>query len=178
MTPYGIVYKESIHAYEQSVRVWQKNFGVLKGRTILKLSAFLWILAIIVTVVLFLINTDVTYALFYCFLTAAVNVISYMLIKSNYIKQISTGNYQNYDKQIVLFEDRMEITTSFGKGCYYYDEILLVHEKNAVITIIIDEGAAPYCIFAHGIKKGEYGKFLNLLVEKTAPFGIFEGGAA
>ncbi len=178
MTPYGIVYNESIHAFEQGVKVWQKKFGVLKSRTFLKISAALWALAIVATVVLYAAEIDITYAMFYWFLTLCVNIFSYFTTKNSYVRQICRANYQPHEKQIVLFEDRLEITTGYGKGCYYYDEIILVHESKGIITIIIDEGAAPYCVFAHGIKKGDYRKFASILREKTAPVYVNKGGAA
>ncbi len=177
MTPYGIVYNENIHAFEQSVRLWQKKFGVLKIRTFVKISAVLWALAIVVTVALFVAKIDILYAVFYWIMTLCMNIFSYFTAKNGYVKQICKGNYQPYEKQIVLFEDRLEITTGYGKGTYYYDEIVLVHEKNGVITIIIDEGAAPYCVYAHGIKKGDYRTFSSILKEKTAPVYVFNGGA-
>jgi len=178
MTPYGIVYNENIHAFEESVKVWQKKFGVLNAKTFLKISAVLWALAVVVTVVLYLAEIDATYAVFYAVLTLFVNIFSYFTAKNGYIKQICHGNFQPVQKQIVLFDDRMEITTGFTKGTYYYDEIVFVHEKNGIITIIIDKGAVPYCVCAHSIIKGDYRIFASVLKEKNAPVYKQEGGAA
>lgn len=177
MTPYGIVYKENIYAFEESIRVWQKKFGVLKLSTFIKISAVLWALAAVITVALYLLGIDAIYAVIYIVLTVITNIFVWIGIRNGYIKQISKANYQPTEKQIVLFDDRMEITTGYGKGTYFYDEILMVYERNSIITIILDSGATPYCVSMPDIKKGDYRIFTQLLKEKTAPVYVSKGGA-
>lgn len=176
MTPYGIVYKENIHALQESVTVWQKKIGVLKSATVLKVDAVIMSIALVICAVLILLRADGVYVAMLAFLGIFAAAAVYFVIKHSYMKETTRVNFQNTDKQIVLFEDRIEYVTPFSKGEYYYDELVFAHEKNGIITLLIDEASLPCSVCAHGVKKGDYRIFSQILREKLGEKYIVEGG--
>ncbi len=176
MTPYGIVYKENIHALQESVTVWQKKIGVLKLGTVLKIDAVIMSIALIICFALILFKVDGLYVSMLAFIGLVAAVSVYFMIKGSFIKETTRVNFQNTDKQIVLFEDKIEYVTAFSKGEYYYDELSFAHEKNGIITLLIDEASLPCSICAHEIKKGNYQTFSQILREKMGSKYTFEGG--
>lgn len=176
MTPYGIVYKENIHALQESVTVWQKKIGVLKLGTVLKIDAVIMSIALVICFALILFKVDGIYVAMLAFLGILAAATVYFLIKHSFMKETTRVNFQNTDKQIVLFEDRIEYVTPFSKGEYYYDELAFAYEKNGIITLLIDEASLPCSICAHEIKKGNYETFSKILREKMGSKYTFEGG--
>ncbi len=179
MTPYGIVYKENPHAFGESVKVWQKKFGVLTKKNIFKMFMIMLTEIIITSAIMVLMKADPFFIAATPVFGAVMSVIAYFsIVKNSVIKQTVRANFRPDDarKQLVLFEDRLEYTTPFGKGSYYYDEILCAHEKNGVLTVIIDTNALPVSIFRHGIEKGEYEKLTFILRGCLGEKYEYEGG--
>lgn len=176
MTPYGIVYKENLYSLQESVTVWQKKFGVLKLGTVLKIDAVIMSIALVICFILLLFKVDGMYVAMLAFLGLLSAGTVYFLIKYSFMKETTRVNFQNTDKQIVLFEDRIEYVTPFSKGEYYYDELVFAEEKNGIITLLIDEASLPCSICAHEIKKGDYRIFSQILREKMGEKYIIEGG--
>ena len=177
MTPYGIVFKEDINLLNESIRVWQKKYGVLKGMTVLKASMFIFAVFAVPSLVMSIVTSKTDTLILSFALFAVISVIySWLVIKKRYIKQIALSNYQKTEKQIVLYGDYLEVTTPFAKGRYYYDEIALIHEEKGIITIIIDSAACPYSVCPHGIIKGNYLKFAEMLQQRAGEKYEYKGG--
>ncbi len=177
MAPYGIVFKEDINLLNESVRVWQKKYGVLKISTLLKASAFFFTLFAVPGLIISIVTSQTDTLIFSFALFAAISVIySWLVLKKRFIKQITNSNYQNCEKQIVLYGDCLEITTAYGKGRYYYDEIACIHENKGIITVIIDSAAFPYSVCPHGIIKGDYLKFAEILQQRASAKYEYRGG--
>ncbi len=179
MTPYGIVYKENPHAFGESVKVWQKKFGVLTKKNIFKMFMIMLLEIIITSAVLLLTKADPFFIATTPLFGVLMAVSSYFfVVKNSVIKQTVRANFRPDDarKQLVLFEDRLEYTSPFGKGSYYYDEILCAHEKNGVLTILVDTDALPISVFRHGMENGEYERFTFILRGHLGGKYEYEGG--
>lgn len=176
MTPYGIVYRESPYSLQESVALWQKKFGVLKLGSVMKINGIIAGIMALICVALLIFKVNPSYIMTLITLTVILVIGNYFILKFSYIKEITRTNFQNTDKQIVLFEDRIEYTTPISKGEYYYDELTLAHEKNGIITLIIDTASFPCSICAHEVKKGDYRKFSQILRQKMGAKYEFEGG--
>lgn len=176
MTPYGIVYKENLRALQESVTVWQKKFGVLKLGFILKIDAVITLIMVVAMVISYFIEPDIVLTSTLLVFTVIADIGSYFILKNSFIKETTRVNFQNTDKQIVLFEEKIEYTTPVSKGEYYYDELVFAYEKNGIITLLIDEASMPCSVCAHEMKKGDFSKFAHILREKMGAKYIFEGG--
>lgn len=180
MTPYGIVYNENPHALGESVKVWQKKFGVLSKNNILKMFMIMLFEIFACFALTVLIKADPFFIVTTPIFGVGLAVIAYFsIVKNSVIKQTVRANFRPDDarKQIVLFEDRLEYTSPFGKGSYYYDEILCAHEKNGVLTVIVDADALPLSVFRHGVEKGEYEKLTFILRGCLGGKYEYEGGS-
>ena len=90
-------------------------------------------------------------------------LLIYMVVNNTYIKQMAIANTQKEDKQIILFEDRMEFGTGYTRATYYYSDIVLCSEEADVITIITDTAAMPFSIQKSSVTKGSYDEFSLIL---------------
>ncbi len=179
MVPYGIVYKENPHAFGESVKVWQKKFGVLTKKNIFKMLMIMVFEIIIATAITLLTADDPFFAIITPVFGVIMAVSSYFfVVRNSVVKQTVRANFRPDDarKQIVLFEDRLEYTSPFGKGSYYYNEILCAHEKNGVLTVVVDAEALPLSVFRHGIEKGEYERLTFILRGCLGEKYEYEGG--
>lgn len=176
MTPYGIVYNENPYAFEKSMALFQKKFGVLRPAVMVKISMMFWLAAIIVIFVLYFTKQDALYALVFAAITLFANIITIIVFRKNYTKNFSRVNFRGSEAQAVLFENRIEFTTPTSKGEYYYDEFIFVHEKDGIITFVIDPGATPVSICSHDVKKGDFKSFSSILKEKLGDRYKYEGG--
>ena len=168
MTPYGIVYKDNIYALEQSCLVWQKKVGLLRVSALIKPILLETILVFLINGALFLLNKDDAGFLIY---TSVIMVLcfaflTYFTFKTTYVRQLAKGNITLYQKQAVLFEDRIEFKSPYSRSVFYYDEILYCEEKDGIITIIIDKSMLPISIYSCCIGKGSYDSFSAILREK------------
>ena len=173
MTPYGIVYKDNLFALEQSSLVWQKKVGVLRLTALIKPILTEIILIFLINGTLFLLNREDAGFLIYTSLVMAVcfTFLTYFTFKTTYVRQLAKVNMTLYQKQAVLFEDRIEFKAPYSHSVFYYDEILYWQEAAGVLTIIIDKGMIPVSIYSSGVGKGSYDDFTRLFKEKMSHIG-------
>ena len=117
MTPYGIVYRENPYALQKSVEIWQKKFGVFNIKTFMKIGVPS---AVILLIVNLLLGLFTEYGVFSYMGSFAVMVILtfvliYTVIKNTYVKQMALTNTQKEDKQIVLYEYKLNMVQAIQK---------------------------------------------------------------
>ncbi len=173
MTPYGIVYKDNLYALEQSCLVWQKKYGILRAKSLIKPIAAEIIIVFLINSVLFLFNRDDADFLIYTSVIMAVcfAFLTYFTFKTTYVRQLAKVNLAVYHKQAVLFEDRIEFKAPYSRSVFYYDEILYWQENAGILTIIIDKSMIPISIYSSGVGKGSYEDFTRLFKEKMSYMG-------
>lgn len=169
MTPYGIVYKDNLYALEQSCLIWQKKYGVLRASAIIKPIAIEILFVFLINGVLFLINKDDMGFLVYTSVVMAVcfAFLTYFTFKTTYVRQLAKANIDLYQKQAVLFEDRIEFKSSYSHAVFYYDEIICWKEEAGILTIIIDKSTIPISVYSSCVGKGNYEKFVSLFKDKV-----------
>lgn len=176
MQPYGIVYEENLFSLEQGMLFLHKKYGVMKKTALLKLAAVMFLFYLALSVISFFVAGDVFYPILVLILFIANIVMLPTAVKNTYVKPSARANFQRGAKQIVLFDDRMEYTTAFGKSVFFYEDIVTVLECGGIITVIPDTGTVPLCISSQCVKKGDYKTFLSLFSSKMGNrFEIKEG---
>lgn len=165
MTPYGIVYRDNPYALQKSVEIWQKKFGVFNLPTFLKLGGISAVILLAINLLLGYLSDEgiISYMLTFVLMIIFVFVMIYMTINNTYVKQMALVNTQKEDKQIVLYEDRLEYGTGYTRATYYYSDIVLCSEKADIITIITDTAAIPLSINKSNVSKGSYDEFSFIL---------------
>lgn len=165
MTPYGIVYRDNPYALQKGVEIWQKKFGVFNIPTFLKIGGFSAVILLTVNLLLGLFSKEgiFTYMGSFAIMVILSFVLIYVIVNNTYIKQMALTNTQKEDKQIILYEDRLEFGTEYTKAIYYYNDIVLCSEEADVITIITDTAAMPLSIQKSCVSKGSYDEFSFIL---------------
>ena len=165
MTPYGIVYRDNPYALQKSVEIWQKKFGVLNIPSFLKIGGICTAILFVINLLLGLFTEDgiLLYMGSFIVMVILTFVVMYITINNTYVKQMAITNTQKEDKQIVLFEDRLEFGTGYTRATYYYTDIVLCNEEADVITIITDTAAMPLSIQKSCVSKGSYDEFSFIL---------------
>ncbi len=165
MTPYGIVYRDNPYALQKSVEIWQKKFGVFNIPTFLKIGGVSAVVLLAVNLILglFAENGIMTYMGSFVIMAVLSFVLIYMIVNNTYVKQMALANTQKEDKQIVLYEDRLEFGTGYTRATYYYSDIVLCSESSDVITIITDTAAMPLSIQKSSVSQGSYDEFSFIL---------------
>lgn len=165
MTPYGIVYRDNPYALQKSVEIWQKKCGVFNITTFLKIFALSLVLSIPANILLSFLNEGDLGVFFITFagMVILTFVLIYMVVNNTYIKQMALTNTQREDKQIVVYEDRIEYGTGYTRAVYYYSDIVFCCECADIITIITDTAAIPLSVQKASIKKGDYQEFSAVL---------------
>ena len=178
MTPYGIVYRDNPYALQKSVEIWQKKFGVFNIPTFLKIGGISAVILLAVNLILglFAENGIMTYMSSFIIMAVLSFVLVYMVVKNTYVKQMALANTQKEDKQIVLYEDRMEFGTGYTRAIYYYSDIVLCSESSGVITIITDTAAMPLSIQKSSVSKGSYDEFSFILRKNMGSKYQYMGG--
>ena len=168
MTPYGIVYKDNLYALEQSCLVWQKKVGLLRLSALIKPILLEIIFVFLINGALFLLNKDDAGFFLYTSVVMAVcfAFLTYFTFKTTYVRQLAKVNMVLYQKQAVLFENRIEFKSPYSRSVFYYDEILHWEEKAGILTIIIDKSMLPISIYGSCVGKGSYDEFTRLFSEK------------
>ncbi len=168
MTPYGIVYKDNLYALEQSCLIWQKKMGLLRASSLIKPIAIEIILVFLINGALFLFDKDSVGFLAYTSVVMAVcfAFLTYFTFKTTYVRQLAKVNMALYQKQAVLYEDRIEFKSPYSRSVFYYDEILYCEEENGILTIIIDKSMLPISIYNSCVGKGSYEEFNRIFKEK------------
>ena len=161
MTPYGIVYRDNPYALQKSVEIWQKKFGVYNLPTFLKTGGISALLLFAVNIILSFLSkeTFITYLSTFIIMVILTFLLIYMVVNNTYVKQMALTNTQKEDKQIVLYEDRLEFGTPYTRAVYYYKDIVYCCEQSDIITIITDTAAMPFSIQKSSISKGSYDEF-------------------
>ena len=171
MTPYGIVYRDTVASMNEGAGIWQKKSGIV-SKKYLALSLIL-ISALIIGVnriiLSFYDEPELYYVsniIFTVIEIISVTVLMFTSLKKN-IREIFTGtNLTKTVKQAVLREKDIEFSTAFSKSNYYYDEIDSVVEGIYSVNIIIEKGNLPICISKIDIAKGDIEKFIFILKDK------------
>ena len=178
MTPYGIVYRDNPYALQKSVEIWQKKFGVFNIPTFLKIGSISAIVLLAVNLLLGFFSEDgiFTYISSFLIMTVLVFLLIYMVTNNTYVKQMSLANTQKDDKQIILYEDRLEFGTGYTRAIYYYSDIVLCHEKADVITIVTDTAAMPLSVQKSCVSKGSYDEFSFILRKNMGGKYQYMGG--
>ena len=137
MTPYGIVYRDNPYALQKSVEIWQKKFGVFNLPVFLKIGGISAVILLAINLLLGYLSDQgiISYILTFVFMIIFVFVLIYMTINNTYVKQMALANTQKEDKQIVLYEDRLEFGTGYTRATYYYSDIIFCSEESDIITI-------------------------------------------
>ena len=135
MTPYGIVYRDNPYALQKSVEIWQKKFGVFNLPVFLKIGGISAVILLAVNLLLGLFSEDgiLTYISSFVIMLILIFVLVYVVINNTYVKQMALANTQKEDKQIVLYEDRMEFGTGYTRATYYYSDIIFCSEESALL---------------------------------------------
>ena len=182
MTPYGIVYKDTVPALNESSAIWQKKSGMINNKYFI-LSIILTTASIIAVnglILYFRADKDLYLpeALFLTVLEAfSVIFLLRSSLKRNVKKFFSVTSSDKIMKQAVLREYDIEFSTPYSKSNYFYEEIERVVEGVNSLNIIIEEGNLPVCISKSGVLKGETEKFISLLKEKMQDRYSYENAA-
>ena len=178
MTPYGIVYRDNPYALQKSVEIWQKKFGVFNLPTFLKIGGVSAIILLIVNILLGFLNkeTMIAYISTFVVMLMLTFVLIYTVVKNTYIKQMALTNSQKNDKQIIIYEDRIEFGTEYTRATYYYSDIVFCCEEADTITIIADTAAIPFSIQKNCVIKGSYDEFSFILRENIGSKFEYMGG--
>ena len=178
MTPYGIVYRDNPYALQKSVEIWQKKSGVFNITTILKIGGLSAVLLLVVNLLLGIFTEDgiITYLSSFVIMAILTFVLVYMIINNTYVKQMAIANTQKEDKQIVLYDDRMEFGTGYTRAVYYYSDIVLCREEAGIITIVADTAAIPFSIQKNSVSKGSYDEFSIVLRKVMGSKYEYKGG--
>lgn len=165
MTPYGIVYRDNPYALQKSLEIWQKKFGVFNSATFLKMGGLSALILLPVNVLFALFDKEAAglYIVTFVLMLLLTFVFIYTVVKNTYVKQMSLANVQKDDKQIVIYDDRLEFGTGYTKATYYYSDIVYMCEYADMITIITDTAAIPFSVQKDSVKKGDYQEFSSLL---------------
>ena len=178
MTPYGIVYRDNPYALEKSVEIWQKKFGVFNIWTFAKFGGLSAVVLLAVNLLLgyFSEGGIMTYMGSFVIMLVLTFLLIYMIVNNTYIKQMALTNTQKEDKQIILYEDRLEFGTGYTRAIYYYSDIVLCSESSGVITIITDTAAMPLSIQKSSVSKGSYDEFSFILRKNMGSKYQYMGG--
>lgn len=171
MTPYGIVYRDTVASLNEGADIWQKKSGIVNKKYVL--LSFILISALIIGVnriiLLFYSEPELYYVSNIIFTVVEIISVAVLLITSLRKNArnifLSTNSSRNM-KQAVLRENDIEFTTEFSRSNYFYDEIDSVIEGIYSVNIIIEKGNLPICISKIDIAKGDMEKFIYLLKEK------------
>lgn len=178
MTPYGIVYRDNPYALQKSVEIWQKKFGVFNISAFLKIGGISAVILFAVNLILGLFTEDgiFTYLGSFLIMLILTFVLIYMVVNNTYVKQMALTNTQKEDKQIVLYEDRMEYGTGYTRAVYYYSDIVFCHEQADILTIITDTAAIPLSVQKSSVSKGSYDEFTSILRRNIGGKYTYAGG--
>ena len=165
MTPYGIVYRDNPYALQKSVEIWQKKFGVYNAPVFIKIGGISAVILLIVNLLLGFSYSEnfLAYISTFIIMLVLTFVLIYTVVKNTYIKQMALTNTQKDEKQIVLYDDRLEYGTGYTKAVYYYSDVAYCCESGDVITIITDTAAIPLSVQKSSISKGDYQEFSRIL---------------
>ncbi len=178
MTPYGIVYKDTVPALNEGAEIWRKKSGIINKKYFI-LSLILFALSIVaVNCIIFYFRSDKEPYLTATFFLTVMEIISvFIILKSTLRRNVKnvfeTSSVKGF-KQAVLRENDVEFSTPYSKSNYFYEEIEKVIEGINSLNIIVEEGNLPVCISKSGVAKGEIEKFILILKEKMQDRYFYE----
>lgn len=170
MTPYGIVYKDTVPALNEGAEIWRKKSGLINKKyfVLSVILASLSLIAVNLTIFYFREEKEI-YSTATFFLTVMEIISVVLLLRSTLrrnVKNVFGTSSSKGLKQAVLRENDVEFSTPYSKSNYFYEEIERVIEGVNSLCIIVEEGNLPICISKSGIAKGEAEKFILILKEK------------
>lgn len=178
MTPYGIVYKDTVPAMNEGAEIWRKRSGFINKKYFILSIILASVSVIAVNAVILYFRTEKEYYLPATFFITVMEIISvYFLLKSNLRKNVKnifgTASSKGL-KQALLRESDVEFSTPYSKSNYFYGEIEKVIEGINSINIIVENGSLPICISKSGIVKGEAERFILVLKDKMQERYFYE----
>lgn len=176
MTPYGILAKDDVFAFEKSLLFRQKKIGELKTSYLMRIIALMCIITAPVFAAVGFILKDKTYIFYFLIQCAASAWSVYNVIKIDTVTKPKAVAAAGNRFQIVLYEDRLIYGTEYSRGEYYYDEIICCREENGILTLIINEDFAPVSVNSACVLKGDYSVFCGILHSKLRERFIIGGG--
>ena len=178
MTPYGIVYRDNPYALQKSVEIWQKKFGILNISAFFKIGGICTLILFVINLLLGLFTEDdiLLYLGSFVVMVIITFVVMYITINNTYVKQMALTNTQKDDKQIILYDDRMEFGTGYTRAVYYYSDIVYCCESDDIITIITDTAAIPFSVQKSCVSKGDYKEFSEILRKSAGTKYEYMGG--
>lgn len=181
MTPYGIVYKDTVPAFNEGAEIWRKRSGFINKKYFIISLILLSLSVVTVNCIIFYFRTDKEYYLPATIFLTVMEIISvYLLLRSNLRKNVKNvfGKASSKGfKQALLRESDIEFSTPYSKSNYFYEEIDMVIEGVNSINIIVEKGNLPVCISKSGIVKGECEKFIFIIKEKMKDRYIYDNAA-
>ena len=170
MTPYGIVYKDTVPAINEGAEIWRKSSGFIsKSKFILGFAAAAVSVAAVNLIILNF-RADKEAFIPVSLMITVMEIISvFFLLRSSLRKNVKNVfgavSYKGL-RQAVLRENDIEFSTPYSKSNYFYNEIERVIEGVNSLCIIVEKGNLPVCISKSGIIKGEAEGFILILREK------------
>lgn len=171
MTPYGIVYRDTVASLNEGANIWQKKNKIVSKKYLI--LSILLISALIIGVNRVILNFydepelySASNMFFSAFEIASVVFLILSSLRKNLKDVFMSANSSKAVKQAVLREEDIEFSTAFNRANYFYDEIDSVVEGIYSLNIIIEKGNLPVCISKSDIAKGDIEKFTLILREK------------
>ena len=178
MTPYGIVYKDTVPAFNEGAQIWSERSGFINKKYFITAMLLSSLSVIAVNCIILYFRTDKESYLPATFFLTVMEIISvYFLLKSalrKNVKNVFDKASSKSFKQALLRENDIEFSTPYSKSNYFYEEIEMIIEGVNSVNIIIEKGNLPVCISRSGIIKGEAEKFILILKEKMKEKYIYE----
>lgn len=170
MTPYGIVYKDTVPALNEGAEIWRKKSGIISKKYFIFSLIFASLSIIAVNFIIFYFREEKEFYTTATFFLTVMEIFSVaFLLKSalrRNVKNIFGTSSSKGLKQAVLREYDVEFSTPYSKSNYFYEEIERVIEGVNSLCIIVEEGSLPICISKSGVAKGDAEKFILILKEK------------
>ncbi len=171
MTPYGIVYKDTVASLNEGAKIWRKYLNVISKKYFI-LSYFLISISIMaVNSIILYFRADKEIYIPLTVIITIMEIISLYFLFTSVSKRnvknifLTTNSSKNF-KQALLREKDIEFSTPYSKSNYFYEEIDRVVEGIFSLNIYVEEGNLPVCISKNAVEKGEIDKFILLLKEK------------
>ncbi|MBQ3137407.1 MAG: hypothetical protein IJB74_08010 [Clostridia bacterium] len=179
MTPYGIVYKDTVASLNEGAEIWRKNLNKISKKYFI--LSYLLISASVVAVnfAILCFRTEKDIYIPTTVLITLMEIISLYFLLISVSKRnaknifLSTNSNKSF-KQAVIRENDMEFSTPYSKSNYFYEEIDKVVEGIFSLNIYVEEGNLPVCISKNSVEKGDIDMFISLLREKIQDRYIYE----
>lgn len=174
MTPYSIVFKKDERCNLGAVTLWQKKYGILKGRFIFTLCFLINFFAALLTFFSMYLEEDYNAFGTMIFVILEIILFTYIIVRTlrakiipEMAKNCDCRIRECSDKtQITLRENDIEIKTQYKKTNYFYDEIEHCFDKGTFAAIIVDRHTYPVVVPFISLEEGSKETFSAILKEK------------